>query len=448
MFDDLIKHPRILVGLEQQSLVEPTNIQRECIPPILNGKDVLACAETGSGKTLAFGLPIMQKLLEVDARGSATRALILSPTRELAYQIYKVFKSFCDLSDLNAGLLTGGDDFKYQAAVLRKNPEIIVATPGRLVDHLKRDSCDLSDLEFLVLDEADRMLDMGFAEDMAVISKACSDQHQTLMFSATLKHKGVEKIAANLLVSPISITTQSIREQHNLITQQQLLADDVAHKERLLFWLLANETFDKAIIFCNKRIEAERLQFEVRRHREGIALLHGEMTQDERRFTIEQFRNGQRQVLIATDVAARGLDIDGVDLVVNFDMARKGDDYVHRIGRTGRAGNSGKSISLIMPNEWNLKASIERYLQVRFENRVIKALQGNYKGPRKLKSSGKAASLGKRKKSSTGGRGNRAESRRSAARRRGNLMDSQGMAPIRKRNPSQSGNMGKKTDSD
>ena len=444
MFSDFQLHPRLQAVLAEQQLLHPTEVQTESIPAALAGKDMQVCAETGSGKTLAYLLPVMHRLLNNKPQpDSGTRALIMVPTRELADQVFKTARAFCKVNDLEAGMVCGGAEFKYQAALFRKNPDIIVATPGRLVDHLKRDSCDLSKLEILVLDEADRMMDMGFTEDMQLITQACSDDHQTLLLSATLKHEGVSRLVKQLLDTPVCITTQAVNEQHELIRQQRILADDDAHKDRLLVWLLANEVYDKAIIFVNRRDDVERLAGFLRQHRNGVAQLHGEMTQDERRYVMQLVREGRRSILVATDVAARGLDVEGIDLVVNYSLARKGDEYVHRIGRTGRAGQVGTAISLIAPNEWNLKASIERYLKIELEPRKIEGLIGDYRGPKKLKSSGKAAGTRNKKKTPANKKATRAgkkSSLRSNAKRkppvksnRGNLMDGEGFAPIKKK---------------
>ena len=452
MFANCELSPRLLLGLEQLNISEPTEVQQAVLPAAFAGHDIQACAETGSGKTLAYLLPILQKLLTTPAPDTATRALVLVPTRELARQVFKTAEKFTELCGLNTGLLTGGDEFKYQAAVLRKNPEIIVSTTGRLVDHLKRNSADLSDLEFLVLDEADRMLDMGFAEDLSFIVERTPKARQTFMLSATLRHEGIGRIAKAMLNAPEHITTRAITQQHDNITQQRLLADDNAHKDRLLVWLLANEQYGKAIVFVNKRTEVERLNEFVRRHRNGVAMLHGEMTQDERNAVMQNLREGKRTILIATDVAARGLDVEGMDLVINYDLARKGDEYVHRIGRTGRAGNTGLAISLIAPNEWNLKASIERFLNVQMQPREIAELKGSYQGPKKVKASGKAAGTKKKKESkktagkSPYGKTTKAKSdkkksgprpsrpaSKSTPENRGTLMDSEGFAPIKKR---------------
>ncbi len=451
MFANTTFHHRLAVGLEQLEITTATEVQASVIPIALAGKDVLACAETGSGKTLAYLLPIFEKLLQTPAPNSSTRALVLVPTRELARQVFKVAKKFSELTGLNAGLLTGGEEFKYQAAELRRNPEIIISTTGRLVDHLKRNTADLSDLEFLVLDEADRMLDMGFSEDLTFIVERSAVVRQTFMLSATLHHEGLSRAARAMLTDPEHITTQSVQQQHEFIKQQYILADDAAHKDRLVTWLLANETYNKAIVFLNKRTEVERLHAFLLKHRDGVAMLHGEMTQDQRNQVMTALREGKRSILIATDVAARGLDVEGMDLVINYDLARKGDEYIHRIGRTGRAGNQGLAISLIASHEWNLKSSIERYLKQQMESRIIKDLRANYKGPKKLKASGKAASSKKKPKknakelkkapiksrSPVKGKGpakpKTDKPAQSRAPRPSNLMDSEGFAPIKRK---------------
>jgi ATP-dependent RNA helicase SrmB len=454
-FSDFFIHDRIEKALDNLRLRVPTDVQKASIPHALDGKDLQVCAETGSGKTLAYILPMMQKFLESKSVIQGTRGLILCPTRELARQVFKATKQFTDVTGMNVGLLTGGDDFKFQAAMLRKNPEIVVSTPGRLVDHIKRRSTDLVGLEILVLDEADRMLDMGFAEDMEIISGECNEGlRQTLLFSATLHHKGIARVAAKVLDNPMEITTATVRDKHDNISQQIILADDGAHKDRLLSWLLSNDEYEKAIIFTNTRIESERLNVFLRQHSCRCAVLHGELSQDQRNATMQLYREGKINVLVATDVASRGLDVKGIDLVVNYDMARKGDDYVHRIGRTGRAGETGTAISLINHTEWNLKAAIERYIKQEFEPRAIKELKGAYSGPKRLKASGKAA--GSKKKKAGPGRDKRpgkggikgapAVKKVSAKKANGprpsrpkpsNLMDSQGFAPIKKKkNPS------------
>ena len=287
------------------------------------------------------------------------------------------------------------------------------------------------------------MLDMGFADDMQQIVTRSSPQRQTLMLSATLRHEGVGRIARSMLSDPIEVTTHAIQDQHSLIKQQRILADDNAHKDRLVTWLLSNEAYDKAIIFVNKRVEVDRLFDFIRRHQGDVASLHGDMTQDERNYVMQSLRQGKRRILVATDVAARGLDVDGLDLVINYDLARKGDEYVHRIGRTGRAGNNGIAISLIAAHEWNLKASIERYLQQEMEPRTIESLKAKYTGPKKVRGSGKAVGKKKPKPALRAKTGKASPSKKAKPASKGrrsskpssnaNLMDSAGFAPIRKK---------------
>ncbi len=397
MFSAFSLNDRLLKSIDKIGFREPTPVQAQVIPLAIAGKDLLVSAETGSGKTAAFLLPTLHRLLIREAPLSGTRVLILAPTRELARQILKHFKQLSGFTHLQAALVSGGHDFKYQRALFRKNPEVIIATPGRLVEHISQGTPDFNDLEVLIIDEADRMLDMGFSEDMATIVNQCNDARQTLLFSATLGHKGIQGIASRLLTKPVSVSLSSAKTPHSDISQQIILADHVRHKEHLLAWLLAHETYEKALVFSNTRAQADRLGGFIRYHKQKAAVLHGEMDQKERNRVMDLFRRGHVNILIATDVAARGLDVQGVDLVINFEMARSGDDYVHRIGRTGRAGRQGLAISLISSPEWNLMASIERYLKVKFERRSISELTGAYKGPKKLKSSGKAAGSKKKK---------------------------------------------------
>lgn len=397
MFTDFPLNKQLFKALNKLGLEKPTPVQEQTIPQALAGKDLLVSAETGSGKTAAFLLPTLTQLLAEDAPNSGTRALILVPTRELARQIFKNCKDLSVFTRLQAGMIMGGQEFKFQKALLRKNPEIIIATPGRLVEHMAQENVDLQDLEVLILDEADRMLDMGLSEDVLKIANACNPQRQTMLFSATLSHKGVLKVAEDVLTKPQTLTLSRPQDKHASITQQVVLADDPAHKERLTNWLLANETYAKALIFTNTKVQAEKLNGLLRYHNHPVGLLHGDMTQDERNHVMTQLRQGRIKVLVATDVAARGLDIRGIDLVVNFDMARNGDDYIHRIGRTGRAGETGLAITYIAAPDWNLMTGVERYLQVSFERRVIKGLEAKFKGPKKVKSSGKIAGTKKRK---------------------------------------------------
>ena len=399
-FSDLELHERLLKGLDTLGFDTPTEVQDKTIPEASAGKDLLVSAETGSGKTAAFILPILNRFLKADAPRSATRALVLVPTRELARQVLQQCEVLGKFTFIDAGMIVGGEDYKTQIKMLRKNPEILIATPGRLLEHMGRKEVDLSDLEVLVLDEADRMLDMGFSEDVLQIESACKKDRQTLLFSATLKQKGMRHMIKQVLKEQHeTLLLSTAQDQHGSIRQQIMLADDPAHKIRIVTWLLKHEKFQKAIIFTNTREQTNALNTMLRKEQDlRVSALHGEMIQPDRNRVMMLLREGKVNILVATDVAARGLDIQGVDLVINLDMARNGDDYVHRIGRTGRAGQEGTAISLIGPNEWNLMSAIERYLQVRFERKTEKAVTGSYKGPKKVKASGKAAGSKKKKK--------------------------------------------------
>ncbi|MDG2072658.1 MAG: DEAD/DEAH box helicase [Pseudomonadales bacterium] len=398
MIIDLAIHKQLLRAADELGFTETTEVQAKAIPAALAGRDLIVCSKTGSGKTAAFLLPMLDQMLAHEAPKTGTRALILLPTRELALQIRKTFQAMARYTPIKCGLIMGGEAFKHQVATLRKNPEVIIATPGRLVEHIEKGTPDLKDLEILVLDEADRMLDMGFAVDMETIARACRNERQTLLFSATLAHKGMASIT-RLLREPQSIVIDSHRQAHDSIVQQRVLADDIKHKEKLVVALLAAEQAARTLVFCNTRKQCQELGNVLKYSKLRVDYLHGEIAQNDRKQVMNRFRSGAIEVLVATDVAARGLDIEGIELVINFNVAQSGDDHVHRIGRTGRAGQTGKAITLVSANEWNQMSSIERYLKLRFEPRKVPGLTATYRGPKKVKKSGKAAGSKKRKTS-------------------------------------------------
>jgi len=398
-FGSLAVHERLLKALDALSFDTPTPVQQAAIPVALAGRDLFAIAKTGSGKTGAFVLPLLQRLLTEGSKAMAPRALILSPTRELARQILGDVEQLAGFTFLKAELVIGGEDFKVQAARLRRNPDVIVATPGRTLEQLTANNLDLSQVQVLVIDEADRMLDMGFSEDVITIAGACPAERQTLMFSATPGNAGLQRVATSVLREPQWLALDNHRADTTAIVQQVIPADDSNHKEAQLRWLLANESPGKAIVFTNTRDMADRLYGVLRSAGLRVYVLHGDKDQKIRKQAIERFRQSQSAVLVATDVAARGLDIEALDLVINFDLPRSGDDYLHRVGRTGRAGAEGVAISLVTPHEWNLMSSIERYLRRQFERRILKAVPGSFKGPKKVKSSGKPAGSKKQKDS-------------------------------------------------
>lgn len=395
MFSDFPLQPQLKKAIDKLDFQAATEVQARAIPAALAGKDLIVSAKTGSGKTAAFLLPLLERLLTTQAPNAGTRGLILLPTRELALQTQKTFKSLAAFTPLRSGLIIGGEAFKHQVAGIRRNPEVLIATPGRLVEHIERGTTDFSDLEVLVLDEADRMLDMGFAVAMNTIARACRDERQTLLFSATLKHREMEGITS-LLREPESIEIDSRHQLHSEITQQTILADDIKHKENLVAALIKEEQPGKVLVFCNTRVQCQQLCNVLQYKKFKVAYLHGEIAQNDRKQVLNRFRHGHLQVLVATDVAARGLDIEGVDLVINFTVAQSGDDHVHRVGRTGRAGQAGTAITLVSATEWSQMSSIERYLKIRFAPRTVQGLRASYTGPKKVKNSGKAA--GKKKK--------------------------------------------------
>jgi superfamily II DNA/RNA helicase len=414
LLQDLALNPQLFKALDKLGFSEATDVQAQAIPSVLEGKDLMVSAQTGSGKTAAFLLPILHKILEVPAPKSGTRALILLPTRELALQTQKHLQQLATFTYIKSGLIIGGEAFKHQVATLRRNPEVIIATPGRLVEHIEKGTQDFSDLEVLVLDEADRMLDMGFAQDMSTIARSCNPERQNLLFSATLSHIGLGAIRETFN-HPQSIQVDSQKQDHANIRQQVILADDIKHKEKLVVALLEEEQASKVFVFCNTRVHCEQLSHVLRYKKFKSAYIHGDIGQNQRKQIMNQFRQGGLHVLVATDLAARGLDIDDVDLVINFAVAQSGDDHTHRVGRTGRAGKQGTAVSLITSNEWNQMSSIERYLKIRFERRIIKDLKAQYTGPKKLKKSGKAA--GSKKKKTAAEKTNAKKSKASAAKK-------------------------------
>ena len=364
-FSSLNLSPALQENLTSLGYLQMTPIQAQSLPLVLDGKDLIAKAKTGSGKTAAFVLPLLNRLVDLSGPRVEIRALILLPTRELAQQTLKQVQLFSQFTYIKAGLVTGGEDFKEQAAMLRKVPDVLIGTPGRLLEQLNAGNLDLSHVEVLILDEADRMLDMGFAEDMERLCKECENRKQTLLFSATTGGAALRDIIGKVLKDPEHLMLNSVSQLAEGTRQQIITADHDQHKEQIVQWLLANETYQKAIIFTNTRALADRIYGHLVAKEVKAFVLHGEKDQKDRKLAIDRFKDGGSKVLVATDVAARGLDIDGLDLVINFDMPRSGDEYVHRIGRTGRAGNKGLAITLFSPEDAPLLEKVEAVLDTR-----------------------------------------------------------------------------------
>jgi ATP-dependent RNA helicase SrmB len=439
VFSQFALHERLLKAVAELNFVEPTPVQVAAIPPALEGRDLRVTAQTGSGKTAAFVLPMLNRLIGPSRPRVDIRALILLPTRELAQQTLKEVERFARFTFIKAGLITGGEDFKVQAAMLRKVPDILIGTPGRLLEHLNAGNLDLAQVEVMVLDEADRMLDMGFAEDVTRLCDLCPPAHQTLLFSATTGGAGLRDMIDKVLKDPQHLMVNNVSDLSEATRQQIVMADHNAHKEAIVQWLLANETYRKAIVFTNTRSMADRIYGHLVAKDFKVFVLHGEKDQKDRKLAIERLKQGAAKILVATDVAARGLDVEGMDLVINFDLPRSGDEYVHRVGRTGRAGAEGLAISLICHGDWNLMSSIERYLKQNFERRVIKEVKGTYTGPKKLKASGKAAGTKKKKTDKDKKTTTKATPKRSPNARKPaspGLASQDGLAPLKKRTPS------------
>lgn len=438
MFDQFALNDRLLKALTELGFQQPTPVQVAAIPPALEGRDLRVTAQTGSGKTAAFVLPLLNRLIREALPRVDVRALILLPTRELAQQTLKEVERFSQFTFLKSALITGGEDFKVQAANLRRVPDILIGTPGRLIEHLNAGNLVLGDVELVILDEADRMLDMGFAEDVERLVNQCAKRQNTWLYSATTGGNALREMIGKVLTDPLHLRLNTVGDMSEGLRQQIITCDDAAHKEKLAFWLLQNETYDKAIIFTNTRAQADRLYGRLITNEFKAYVLHGEKNQDERKQAIERFKQGSEKILVATDVAARGLDIDGLDLVINFDMPHSGDEYVHRVGRTGRAGGEGLAISFVLHYDWNLMSSIERYLKQRFEKRLIDGLRGHYQGPKNLKASGKAAGS-KKKKIDKKKNGVKAPKKPKTKARRApetsKVVSADGTAPLKRRRP-------------
>ena len=386
-FKDLGLDNRLLKTVKHFDFKQATEIQQQAIPVTIAGKDLLASSKTGSGKTLAFVLPMLHKSLKSKAFSAKDpRGVILAPTRELAKQVYGELRTMLSGLSYDATLIVGGENFNDQVKALRRNPKFIVATPGRLADHLEHRSLFLDGLETLILDEADRMLDLGFAPELRRIHRAAKHRRrQTLMFSATLDHADVNDMAMEMLNAPKRIAIGVSNEEHKDITQKFYLCDHLDHKEALLERVLEEANYKQLIIFTATRVDTERLTEKLNVAKLKAVALSGNLNQNQRNTIMSQFERGVFKILVTTDVASRGLDIANVTHVINFDMPKHTEEYVHRVGRTGRAGNKGDAISLVGPKDWDSFKRVEAYLQQDLSFSEFEDLKGKFKGikPRK-----------------------------------------------------------------
>jgi superfamily II DNA/RNA helicase len=367
----------ILKAVNLCGYAAPTPIQEQAIPRALEGHDLIATAQTGTGKTAAFMLPALHRLSNPPARSTRSRGprvLVLTPTRELANQVTEAVRVYGKFLRLRSGAILGGMPYFEQQRLLSQPVDIIVATPGRLIDHMERGRVDFSRLEILVLDEADRMLDMGFSDAVHTIAGATPAARQTLMFTATMD-AAMAQLARKLLKDPLRIEIAGKKTTLEAIEQRLHAADDMQHKNRLLRHLIGDEAMTRAIIFSGTKKNADQLAGELQAQGHAAAALHGDMNQYARNKTIMNMRRGRIRLLVATDVAARGLDVSGITHVINYDLPKNAEDYVHRIGRTGRAGAAGIAISFASHRELDALRTIERYIGQTIPQQVISGLE-------------------------------------------------------------------------
>jgi len=374
-FEELQLAPPILKALAQCGHSHPTPIQTQSIPMVMAGHDLIASAQTGTGKTAAFVLPALQRLTaSPSGRKPGLRVLVLTPTRELATQITAATRSYSKYLKVHSVAIYGGMPFGDQIRALAQLPDMIVATPGRLIDHIWRGRIDLSQVEMFIMDEADRMLDMGFIEDMEFISDAMPADCQTLLFAATMGD-ATTRLAGKFTRNAERVEIAPGKVTHDQIEQRLHMADGLQHKHRLLRSLCEDSTMTRAIVFSATKRDADSLARELTSEGHTASPLHADMTQLARNKTLADMRRGKIRLLVATDVAARGLDITGISHVINFDLPHSAEDYVNRIGRTGRAGESGVAISLASRGDFPYLDRIERYLGENLAVHVIPGLE-------------------------------------------------------------------------
>jgi len=365
-FQDFGLAPEILRALNDQGYVHPTPIQAEAIPVVMQGRDVMGAAQTGTGKTAGFSLPIIQLLME-HANASASparhpvRALILTPTRELADQVAENVKAYSRHTPLRSLVVFGGMDMAPQTAALRGGVEIVIATPGRLLDHVQQKTINLTQTQILVMDEADRMLDMGFLPDLQRIINLLPKKRQNLMFSATFSPE-IKKLAGSFLNAPVTIEVARSNATAENVTQLIYKVEENA-KADAVSYIIRERGLKQVIVFSNTKLGASRLARQLEKEGVKASAIHGDKSQSERMAALDAFKNGSVEVLVATDVAARGLDIAELPCVINYDLPYNAEDYVHRIGRTGRAGASGDAISLFSDKDARLLIDIEKMIK-------------------------------------------------------------------------------------
>ncbi len=396
-FAELALSPDVLRAVEDRGYKEPTPIQAQAIPVALEGRDIIGSAQTGTGKTAAFTLPMLTRLAPHKSPGP--RGLILVPTRELAAQVDDNLEAYSKYTDMNKALLHGGVKYGRQEQEIEAVPDIVSATPGRLIDHLDRRNFSLENIEILVLDEVDRMLDMGFIDQVGNIVRRCPENRQTLLFSATIPD-AIAKLASWALKEPVTIDT-GVRRTPAETVEHAIFPVDGIQKYDLLVAMLKKFDYDSIIIFTRTKIDADRITKWIEGHDHKVAVMHADRTQAERKRALEGFKKGEYEILVATDIASRGLDISGVTHVINFNVPQHAEDYVHRIGRTGRAQTEGEAYTLYSTDEAGHLDAIERFIGQPLERRKLEGFR--YRNEPEL-SSNAAASGPKRRNRGFGAR--------------------------------------------
>ena len=374
-FDDLMLDDALLQALEKLDFQTPTAIQEATIPVILEGKDVLAGAATGTGKTAAFVLPTLQQLIDEPNTSGQPKILMLAPTRELAFQIQHVVTQLAKNIKINTAIITGGFSQAKQATFAQQACDIIIATPGRLLNLVSDEAIDLADIDMVIIDEADRMLDMGQGPDVLALLATISDGFQACLFSATLSGTGVDIFAEELLADAEVIQIDAANKKSDQVSQQVYFADNKDHKQVLLRAFVNDESCQSAIVFCNKKERADEVTDWLQSQNISAQVMHGDFNQATRRDKTRKFRIGQIKVMVATDVAARGLDLTNISHVINYDIPFKGDVYIHRIGRTGRAEQVGTAINLVEHHDLKNLERIEFHLKAKLPIAKIKGLE-------------------------------------------------------------------------
>ena len=372
-FNNLGLSDELLNTIQKEGYSEATPVQERAIPLINKGMDILAGAQTGTGKTAAFALPILNRLQKSNSKKRTVRALILTPTRELAAQVNNSFRTYGTALPFKTIEIFGGVSMRPQKSKLKKGVDIVVATPGRLLDHLNQNTINLSEVEVFVLDEGDRMLDMGFKKDIEKVIKQLPQKRQNLLFSATFP-KEIQKLASRLLNSPKKIQVASENSTAEKVKQTVYPVDQSRKRELLIHSIKENNWF-QVLVFIKTKRAADKLTRQLNKKRILSDTIHGNKTQAARSKALENFKKGKVQVLVATDVAARGIDIDLLPVVINFNLPMVAEDYIHRIGRTARAGKEGEAISLVCAEEFNLLSDIERLLKFRIPREDIEGFE-------------------------------------------------------------------------